>query len=124
GPSSNLGQCSMLVLLNPAAGEMFEDCQTCLSCWKLTMCGSPETALVTSQNLSAYEGRIVRLMDGFCYTVERTQNCVGALPVTIIADYNGCEDCGGCYVLTRCGGAAQRTVYNDLAGLVGTIPDE
>ena len=93
------------------------DCRTCYGCYKLTQCVDPSIIKITTpQNiceehqkgsgnffdLIAREGGVILLDDGFCYTVEIADSCVGAEDVNLIGLSEDCQSCLDCYRLELC----------------------
>jgi len=103
----------------------YSDCSKCQSCWELARCDDTEVTKLTNTDLAAYEDRVVKLDDGYCYTVTQADNCYNAEPVTVIADYSDCTPCGHCYTLTACYDEYETLkVTNDLAEMTGKTSEE
>lgn len=103
----------------------YENCSKCRSCWKLTRCDDEETTRTTNTDLAEYEGRVVKLDDGYCYEVEQADDCYDAEPVTVVTNYSDCSPCGHCYTLQACHDETLVIkVTNDLAEFSGFTSEE
>jgi len=97
-PECTAAVCVVIVATYPS-------CPNCNAQWKLTECaGGASTVLYTNQDLAEYDGRIVELDNGTCYTVSISDpKVLGTQTVTIVSAQEACGKCNYCYTLVRCG---------------------
>lgn len=103
----------------------YENCRECAACWLLAACDEGVDDIVTNVDLSAYNGKIVRLSDKKCYVVSMADDCDGAVTVTVLTSYelesgeNPCVRCGYQWSMIpcdACGGT--KIIANDLIELL------
>lgn len=103
----------------------YDDCERCQGCWTLTPCTEGDPTIKTNTDLAEYEGGVVKLSDGKCYTVSLATNCLDAEPVTVEESFDDCTRCGYCYHLENCFDEYDTLVIdNDLESLFEQTPAE
>ena len=77
--------------------DSFVDCTACLPvCYELTDCASINPPIITSTDLSAYVGEVIRLEScpDDCWSVAVSGTCVGSVPIgTILNSFIDCVAC-------------------------------
>lgn len=75
--------------------SFYSDCADCQKVYyKLIDCTGNATSILTSQNLSAYVGKIIKIDNhNVCWIVVISSDTQGAMSVNLIGSFNNCEDC-------------------------------
>jgi hypothetical protein len=112
------GQCYTVVAYDTTCPDVetvtidriFASCGEC-GCFQLTSCeGDPPTIIYTRRAygpgggliaLRDYVGQILRLADGYCYSVEESEECETLTDINVQEAYDDCESCT-CWLLTDC----------------------
>jgi hypothetical protein len=110
----------------PSVCMIYETCPECFGCFKLTRCTDGTVIITQSTELCdrpadgfAFEvalatGGVVRLDDGYCYTVEVAPSCLNSTPVNVIGLAANCAACLLCFELTPCFGEGPPVyIYQD-----------
>ncbi|GEM_PF-6992740 len=104
-----------------------DQCADCRDCWRLEDCDNPGTYIYTDEDLSFYDGRVVKLQGqpDKCWEVSREkQNCTNLQQVQIEDDFDQCSDCF-CWKLVNCYDHTQEIwTTSNLARQLGKPADQ
>ncbi len=102
-------------------------CAECRDCWRLEDCDNPGTYIYTDEDLSFYDGRVVKLVGqpDKCWKVSREkQNCTNLQQVQVEEDFDQCSDCF-CWKLVNCYDSSQEIwTTSNLARQLGKPTDQ
>ena len=118
--------CDSVGCFDPVCVEVagvHKTCADCKDCWRLEDCDNPGTYIYTGEDLSQYDGRVVKLagQPDKCWKVAREkQNCQNLQAVSVEADFDDCGACT-CWKLTNCyDSTIEVWTYSNLAKQLGT----
>ena len=107
--------------------QTYQNCPSCLPCYKFTNCANTSQVLNTNTDFSTYIGHVLEIerFPGVCWTVSASSNCTNTGNLVLVKDY-GVGACATClcqyYELVDCAGTAKTIITNtNLSAYLGQV---
>lgn len=82
--------------LSSTITSQFVDCEACTAkCFKLIDCTGKQKDIITSTDLTLYEGKVIKIegCPDVCYMVTSSDTCEGAVSVSLVSFFETCDIC-------------------------------